>query len=154
MEALKDLTCGYEEDLDVIMKGAIFESPNRDMVVLKHIEFYSLCEHHLLPFFGTCNIAYFPTGRVLGLSKLARIVDHFSKRFQIQESLTTQIALALQHYAKSDDIAVTINAQHMCLMMRGINKQTSVTNTSCYMGVFKEDFATRKEFLQHLAMGN
>ena len=150
IQALSDLTSGYNENLDEVINGAIFETPNTDMVVLRHIEFYSMCEHHMLPFFGTCSIAYFPRGKVLGLSKLARVVDHFAHRLQIQETLTVQIGEAIGHYLNTRDVAVTIDAQHRCLMMRGVNKQSSVTTTSSFMGVFKEHDTVRGEFLQHL----
>lgn len=150
MKSFNHLTSGYRDDLDVIMNGAIFDSPNTDMVLLKDIEFYSLCEHHLLPFYGNCHIAYIPSGKVLGLSKLARVVDHFSRRFQIQETLTIQIAKSLQHYLNTEDVAVMVEAKHMCMMMRGVNKQSSTTSTSCMLGEFQLNDLKHNEFVRRV----
>ncbi|MBX9977306.1 MAG: GTP cyclohydrolase I FolE [Alphaproteobacteria bacterium] len=146
-ESLTYLTKGYHENLDAILNDAIFDSPNTDMVMLRDIEFYSLCEHHLLPFFGACNIAYFPKGKVIGVSKLARIVDMFAMRLQIQETLTLNIAEALQSTLGTPDIAVTIQAKHMCMMMRGVSKQSATMSTSSFLGTFQEHEHIRREFM-------
>ncbi len=146
-KAMRFLTQGYEQNLDEIVNGAIFESENDEMVIVKDIELYSLCEHHLLPFIGKCHIAYLPNGKVLGLSKFARIVDMFARRLQIQENLTLQIANAVQAVTHARGVAVVIESQHMCMMMRGVQKQNSVMNTSVMLGAFRDSQATRSEFL-------
>ncbi|WP_097459331.1 GTP cyclohydrolase I FolE [Mangrovitalea sediminis] len=146
-KAMQFLTQGYATDLDGVVNGAIFESSTDEMVVVQDIELYSLCEHHLLPFIGKCHIAYLPNGRVLGLSKFARIVDMFSRRLQIQENLTREIADAIQQVTGSRGVAVVIEAKHMCMMMRGVEKQNSVMSTSVMLGTFRESQATRQEFL-------
>lgn len=146
-KAMQFLTRGYQQDLDTIVNGAIFESSTDEMVMVKDIELYSLCEHHLLPFIGKCHIAYLPDGKVLGLSKLARIVDMYARRLQIQESLTRQIADAVLEATDAKGVAVVIEAQHMCMMMRGVEKQNSVMNTSVMLGAFRQSQATRMEFL-------
>jgi len=146
-KAYSFLTRGYEENIDQIVNGAVFSTNNDDMVIVKNIELYSLCEHHLLPFFGKCHVAYIPAGKVLGLSKIARIVDVYSRRLQIQENLVRQIAETVMKYTSAEGVGVVIEAQHLCMMMRGVEKQNSVMTTSCMLGSFREDCATRSEFL-------
>lgn len=146
-KAYKYLTKGYGEDIEKIVNGAVFSTENDDMVIVKDIELYSLCEHHLLPFFGKCHIAYIPNGKVLGLSKVARIVDVFSRRLQIQENLVRQIAETVMKYTQAEGVGVVIEARHLCMMMRGVEKQNSVMTTSCMLGSFRDDGSTRTEFL-------
>lgn len=146
-KAMSFLTKGYKENLDGLVNGAIFESDNDQMVLVKDIELYSLCEHHLLPFIGKCHIAYIPSGKVLGLSKFARIVDMFARRLQIQENLTKQIADAVLSVTKARGVAVVIESKHMCMMMRGVEKQNSSMHSSVMLGAFRESQATRNEFL-------
>lgn len=146
-KAFKFLNNGYEKKLDEVLNGAIFASETEDMVIVKDIELYSLCEHHLLPFVGKCHIAYLPQSKVLGLSKLARIVDMYARRLQIQENLTKQIADAIELAIDARGVAVVIEAKHMCMMMRGVEKQNSVMTTSAMKGIFREDKGTRAEFL-------
>lgn len=146
-KAMQFLTQGYEQTLEGVTNGAIFESDSDQMVIVKDIELYSLCEHHLLPFIGKCHIAYLPNGKVLGLSKFARIVDMYARRLQIQENLTRQIADAVQDVTGARGVAVVIESQHMCMMMRGVQKQNSVMNSSVMLGAFRESQATRSEFL-------
>ena len=145
--AFEFLTNGYRQDLDEIVNGAIFHSDASEIVLVKDIELYSMCEHHLLPFIGKAHVAYIPNGKVIGLSKVARIVDVFARRLQIQEQLTVQIADALMHALHPLGVAVVIEAKHLCMMMRGVEKQNSVMTTSCLLGSFKEDARTRSEFL-------
>lgn len=147
-KAMQYLCHGYEQTLEAIVNGALFASDNDEMVIVKDVELYSLCEHHLLPFIGKAHVAYIPTGKVLGLSKVARIVDMFARRLQIQESLTRQIAEAIEQVTRAAGVAVVIEAQHMCMMMRGVEKQNSVMNTSVMLGAFRESTNTRQEFLQ------
>ena len=146
-KALKYLTKGYNEDLSLIVKGAIFQSEMDEMVMLKDIELYSLCEHHLLPFIGRCHVAYLPNGKIIGISKLARIVDMFAKRLQVQENLTKQIAEAVLIATNAKGVGVIIEAKHLCMMMRGIEKQNSEMTTSVMLGTFRKDNCTRSEFL-------
>lgn len=141
------LTKGYKDNLDEIVNGAIFKSDNDEMIIVKDIELYSLCEHHLLPFFGKCHIGYLPNGKILGLSKVARIVDVFARRLQVQENLTQQIAETIQKYTKGKGVAVVIEAKHLCMMMRGVEKQNSVMKTSYMLGAFRKESSTRAEFL-------
>ena len=148
--ALEFLTQGYRQDLDAIINGAVFESSASEIILVKDIELYSLCEHHLLPFIGRAHVAYIPNGQVIGLSKVARIVDVFARRLQIQENLTTQIAESLMKCLDPSGVAVVVEAKHLCMMMRGVEKQNSVMKTSCLLGVFKEDARTRSEFLSLL----
>ena len=145
------ITQGYRQDLDEIINGAIFDSDASEIILVKDIELYSLCEHHLLPFVGKAHVAYIPNGKVIGLSKMARIVDVFARRLQIQENLTTQIADALMKCLQPNGVAVVIEAKHLCMMMRGVEKQNSIMKTSCLLGVFKEDARTRSEFLSLLS---
>ena len=146
-KAMAFLTQGYEQDVNEIVNGAIFESANDEMVIVRDIELYSLCEHHLLPFLGKAHIAYLPAGKVLGLSKIPRIVDMFARRLQIQESLTKQIGDCIQAVTGAHGVAVVIEAKHLCAMMRGVEKQNSSMITSMMIGRFREDPRTRTEFL-------
>jgi GTP cyclohydrolase IA len=148
--ALEFLTQGYRQDLDEIINDAVFESNASEIILVKDIELYSLCEHHLLPFIGRAHVAYIPNGKVIGLSKVARIVDVFARRLQIQENLTTRIAESLMNCLEPAGVAVVVEAKHLCMMMRGVEKQNSVMKTSCLLGVFKEDARTRSEFLSLL----
>jgi GTP cyclohydrolase IA len=148
--ALEFLTQGYRQDLDQIVNGAVFESNASEIILVKDIELYSLCEHHLLPFIGRAHVAYLPNGKVIGLSKVARIVDVFARRLQIQENLTTQIAESLMNCLEPSGVAVVVEAKHLCMMMRGVEKQNSVMKTSCLLGAFKDDARTRSEFLSLL----
>jgi len=148
--ALEFLTQGYRQNLDEIINGAVFESSASEIILVKDIELYSLCEHHLLPFIGRAHVAYIPSGKVIGLSKVARIVDVFARRLQIQENLTTQVAESLMKCLEPSGVAVVVEAKHLCMMMRGVEKQNSVMKTSCLLGVFKDDARTRSEFLSLL----
>jgi GTP cyclohydrolase IA len=153
-KAFKFLNNGYEKTLEEVLNGAIFEADTEDMVIVKDIELYSLCEHHLLPFVGKCHIAYLPDGHVLGLSKLARIVDMYARRLQIQERLTKQIADAVETAVNAKGVAVVIEAKHMCMMMRGVEKQNSVMTTSVMTGIFRNEISTRAEFLSLINRGS
>ena len=146
-EAMKYLTRGYQQDLDAVINGALFPSTSREMVVVKDIELYSLCEHHLLPFIGRAQVAYIPKDRVLGLSKIARIVDMFARRLQIQEQLTMEIAETVRKVTGADGVGVIIEAKHLCMMMRGVEKQNSSMKTSAMLGTFESNPSTRAEFL-------
>lgn len=146
-KAMEFMTQGYQLSLDKIVNGALFESDNDEMVIVKDIELYSLCEHHLLPFTGRCHVAYIPRGKILGLSKVARIVDMFARRLQVQENLTKQIAKTLMEVTNAWGVGVIIEAKHLCMMMRGVEKQNSVMTTSVMLGGFREDTRTRAEFL-------
>jgi len=145
--AFRFLNNGYRKTLEEVLNDAIFEAESEDMVIVKDIELYSLCEHHLLPFIGKCHVAYLPHGRVLGLSKVARIVDMYARRLQIQERLTKQIADAVLHSIGARGVAVVIEAKHLCMMMRGVEKQNSIMTTSVMLGKFREEISTRSEFL-------
>ena len=146
--ALKFLTSGYEADVDAIINDALFTVDYNEMVIVKDIDFYSLCEHHLLPFFGKCHVAYLPNGRVVGLSKIPRLVDVFARRLQVQERLTNQIAATILDKVKPLGVAVVVEAQHLCMSMRGVEKQNSVAVTSAMLGAFRNDARTRAEFLE------
>jgi GTP cyclohydrolase I len=149
-EAYKQFTSGYSVDIDSIISDAIFEEKQEEMVVLKDIDFYSLCEHHMVPFFGKCHIAYIPDNRIVGLSKLARVVEVFARRLQVQERMNREIALAIERHLEPHGVAVVIEAQHLCMMMRGVEKQNSIATTSTMLGKFKENAATRMEFFSLL----
>jgi len=148
--AFEFLTNGYRQSLDDVVNGAIFESDASEIILVKDIELYSMCEHHLLPFIGRAHVAYIPNGKVIGLSKVARLVDVFARRLQIQENLTVQIADALMKTLHPAGVGVVVEAKHLCMMMRGVEKQNSVMKTSCLLGTFKEDARTRSEFLSLL----
>ena len=147
-KAMQFLTSGYQQSLDEIVNNAVFESDNDEMVVVSDIEMYSMCEHHMLPFIGKVHIGYLPSGKVLGLSKFARITDMFARRLQIQENLTKQIAEAVQQVTGARGVAVVVEARHMCMMMRGVEKQNSSMSSSVMLGAFRESQATRSEFLR------
>lgn len=147
VDALKFLTQGYDQSVQTLLNGAIFHEDYDDMVVVKDIEFYSLCEHHMLPFYGKVHVAYIPDGKIVGLSKIPRLVDMFARRLQVQERLTTQIAEALEEALVPKGVAVVVEGAHMCMLMRGVQKQSASMMTSHVMGVFRSDRATRQEFM-------
>ena len=151
-KAMEFLTKGYGETLESLVNEALFASDTSEMILVQDIELYSMCEHHMLPFIGKCHVAYLPTGRVLGLSKVARIVDMYARRLQIQENLTKQIAEAIQSVTGAAGVGVIIEAQHMCMMMRGVEKQNSMMKTSIMLGQFQADQSTRMEFLSILGL--
>ncbi len=146
-EAMEFITSGYHQNLEEIVNGAIFNEETDDMVIVRNIEFFSMCEHHMLPFFGHANIAYIPNGKIIGLSKLARITDMFARRMQVQERLTVQIADAVQTILQPKGVAVVIEAKHLCMMARGVEKKSSDMVTSHVLGLFRTDRATRAEFM-------
>ena len=147
-QSLRFLTSGYEVDIDTVLNNALFDVEYSEMVIVRDIDFYSLCEHHLLPFFGRCHVAYLPNSKVIGLSKLPRVVDVFARRLQVQERLTSQIAETIREKINPLGVAVVMEATHLCMSMRGVAKQNSVTITSAMLGVFREDARTRHEFLE------
>jgi GTP cyclohydrolase I len=149
-KSMKFLTSGYQVNIDELINGALYEESYNEMVIVKDIDVYSLCEHHLLPFFGKCHVAYLPSGKIIGLSKVPRLVDAFSRRLQVQERLTTQIAQCIDEALKPTGVAVVIEALHLCMSMRGVEKQNSFTTTSSMVGSFKDDARTRSEFLSLL----
>ncbi len=149
-KALTELTCGYRQDPEQIIKGAIFTEECSEMIIMKDIDFFSLCEHHILPFFGKAHIAYLPRGRIVGISKLARVVDVFARRLQVQERMTTQIAQVLMQNLEPEGVAVVVEADHLCMRMRGVEKQNSFVVTSAMLGVFRDRQATREEFMELL----
>lgn len=151
-KAFKFLTRGYDQSVDEVVNNALFPSDSSEMILVQDVELYSLCEHHLLPFIGKCHVAYIPTGKVLGLSKVARIVDLYARRLQIQESLTAQVADTIMKVTEAEGVGVIIEAQHMCMMMRGVEKQNSVMKTSAMLGCFRSEQKTRDEFLSLLQM--
>jgi GTP cyclohydrolase I len=146
-QTMRFLTSGYDTDVDTMLNNALFSVDYNEMVIVKDIDFYSLCEHHLLPFFGKCHIAYIPNGKVVGLSKIPRLVDIYARRLQVQERLTNQIASTLLDKIKPLGVAVVTEATHLCMAMRGVQKQNSVAVTSAMLGAFREDARTRSEFL-------
>ncbi|MYM62739.1 GTP cyclohydrolase I FolE [Pseudomaricurvus sp. HS19] len=146
-KAMEFLTRGYNQTIDEVVNDALFPSDSSEMIIVKDIELYSMCEHHLLPFIGKAHVAYIPTGKVVGLSKVARIVDMFARRLQIQEQLTVQIAETVKQVTGAEGVGVIIEAKHMCMMMRGVEKQNSVMKTSAMLGTFRDNQATRTEFL-------
>ena len=148
--AMEFLIQGYRQSVEEIVNNAIFDSDASEIILVKDIELYSMCEHHLLPFIGRAHVAYIPNGKVIGLSKVARIVDVFARRLQIQENLTTQIAESLMNCLEPNGVAVVVEAKHLCMMMRGVEKQNSIMKTSCLLGSFKDDARTRSEFLSLL----
>jgi len=145
--AFEFMTQGYKKDIKEIVNNAVFTSDNDEMVIVKDIELYSLCEHHMLPFFGRAHVGYIPNGKIIGLSKIARIVDMYARRLQVQEDLTKQIAQTLMHVTGALGVGVVIEAQHLCMMMRGVEKQNCSMKTSCMLGSFRKDASTRTEFL-------
>jgi GTP cyclohydrolase I len=151
-KAFAFLTRGYQQSVEEVVNDALFPSDSSEMILVQDVEMYSLCEHHLLPFIGKCHVAYIPTGKVLGLSKVARIVDVFARRLQIQESLTSQIAQTIMEVTDAQGVGVIIEAQHMCMMMRGVEKQNSLMKTSAMLGTFRSEQKTREEFLALLQM--
>jgi GTP cyclohydrolase I len=142
----KFLTRGYTQDLNAVVNGALFEAESDDMVIVRDIEFFSMCEHHLLPFLGRCHVGYIPKGKIIGVSKVARIVDMFSRRLQVQERLTREISSALEEILGAEGVGVVMEARHLCMQMRGVEKQNSVMTTSSMRGSFRRELATRNEF--------
>ena len=145
-KSLRFLTRGYHQTLEEVVHGALFQAESDDMIIVRDIEFFSMCEHHMLPFFGQCDIGYIPKGKILGVSKVARIVDMFARRLQIQERLTRQVAAAIMDVVDAEGVGVVIEAQHLCMQMRGVEKQHSVMTTSSMRGSFRKSLATRNEF--------
>ncbi len=141
------LTRGYRQDVEEVLNGAVFQERYSEMVIVKDIDFFSLCEHHLVPFYGKCHVAYIPKGKIVGLSKIPRLVEVFARRLQVQERMTQQIAETLYQVLNPDGAGVVIEARHLCMMMRGVEKQNSVATTSAMLGVFRDDVKTRNEFL-------
>ena len=153
-KAWEFLTKGYNENLDELINNAIFKGESKDMVIVKNIEFYSLCEHHMIPFYGKAHIGYIPDGKIIGLSKLARITDLFSQRLQVQERLTNQIAQCLQKVLNPRGVAVVLEGKHFCMLSRGVQKQNSIATSSSMLGIFREKESTRNEFLKLIEMNN
>jgi len=147
-KSLRFLTSGYQADVDAVLNGALFSVDYNEMVIVKDIDFYSMCEHHLLPFFGKCHVAYIPNGRVVGLSKIPRVVEIFSRRLQVQERLTNQIAATILEKVQPIGVGVVLEARHLCMSMRGVEKQNSSAVTSAMLGTFRSDARTRSEFLE------
>ncbi len=150
-KAYEFLTAGYQKDIEKVLNGAIFHEKYDEMVIVKDIDFYSMCEHHMLPFFGKVHVAYIPNGKIVGLSKIPRIVDVFARRLQVQERMTQEIADTIEKYLQPKGVAVVSEAMHMCMMMRGVEKQNSSATSSAMHGVFKDDARTRSEFLNLIA---
>ena len=145
-KSLRFLTRGYGQTLEEIVNGALFEAESDDMVIVRDIEFFSMCEHHMLPFFGKCHVGYIPKKKILGVSKIARIVEMFSRRLQIQERLTKEISHAVSDILDAEGVGVVMEAQHLCMKMRGVEKQNSIMTTSSMLGSFRRELATRNEF--------
>ncbi|CAM4506675.1 MAG: GTP cyclohydrolase 1 [Legionella sp.] len=152
--AMRYLTKGYHEDIDEIINGALFDSEMSEMVIVKDVEMYSMCEHHLLPFLGKCHVGYIPNGKVIGLSKIARVVDFFARRLQIQERLTSEIAHCIESITGARGVAVVVEAKHLCMMMRGVEKQNSVMSTSVMLGEMRTCATSRAEFLRLIQKTN
>ena len=146
-KAFSYITSGYNEDVSKVINHALFQSDNDEMIIVKEIELYSLCEHHLLPFYGKCHVGYLPDGKIIGISKIARVVNIFARRLQVQETLTKQIAETLEKHIGAKGVGVVIEAKHLCMMMRGVEKQSSIMTTSCMLGDFRTQNSTRAEFL-------
>ena len=144
--SLRFLTRGYHQKLEEVVNGALFEAESDDMVIVRNIEFFSMCEHHMLPFFGKCHVGYIPSKKIIGVSKIARIVDMFARRLQVQERLTKEISHALMDILDAEGVGVVMDAQHLCMQMRGVEKQNSVMTTSSMLGSFRRELATRNEF--------
>ena len=144
--SLRFLTRGYHQKLEEVVNGALFEAESDDMVIVRNIEFFSMCEHHMLPFFGKCHVGYIPNKKIIGVSKIARIVDMFARRLQVQERLTKEISHALMDILDAEGVGVVMDAQHLCMQMRGVEKQNSVMTTSSMLGSFRRELATRNEF--------
>ena len=144
--SLRFLTRGYHQSLEEVVNGALFEAESDDMVIVRDIEFFSMCEHHMLPFFGKCHVGYIPKKKIIGVSKIARIVDMFARRLQVQERLTKEIAHAIYDILDAEGVGVVIDARHLCMQMRGVEKQNSVMTTSSMLGSFRRELATRNEF--------
>ena len=153
-KSLRWLTRGYEMEVADVIRGAVFDEDHHNMVIVKDIEMYSMCEHHMLPFFGRVHIAYIPNGRIVGLSKLPRVVEVFARRLQVQERLTEQVASAIMDVLRPQGVGVVIEAAHLCMMMRGVEKQNSKTVTSAMKGIFRDDLRTRDEFLRLVTGGS
>jgi len=153
-KSLRFLTRGYHQDIEKLLNGALFSVAYDEMVIVKDIEVFSLCEHHMLPFFGRCHVAYVPTDRIIGLSKIPRLVDAFARRLQVQERLTTQIAETIMEKIKPQGVGVVIEARHLCMIMRGVEKQNSVAVTSSMLGLFRDCDQTRAEFLRLVRASN
>jgi len=147
-ESWKFLSQGYHQNLDEIINEAIFDESAKDMIIVKDIEFYSLCEHHLIPFYGKAHVGYIPNGKIIGLSKIPRIIDFYSRRLQVQERLTNQIATCIQDLLNPKGVAVVMEGRHFCMLMRGVQKQNSIASTSSMLGAFKDQSTTRNEFLK------
>ena len=145
-KSMKFLTRGYTQNIEEVVNGALFEAESDDMIIVRDIEFFSMCEHHMLPFFGKCHVGYIPNKKILGLSKVARIVDMYARRLQIQERMTKEIATALMEILDAQGVGVVIEAQHLCMQMRGVEKQNSFTTSSSMQGSFRAELATRNEF--------
>lgn len=149
-EAYKFLTAGYQQDPRQVLNDALFDATSDEMIIVKDIDFYSLCEHHMLPFFGKCHVAYLPTKKIVGLSKIPRLVDVYARRLQVQERMTQEIASTIMELIRAEGVGVVIEAQHLCMMMRGVEKQNSYAITSAMLGSFRDDARTRAEFLELL----
>ena len=147
-ESWKFLSQGYHQNLDEIINEAIFDESAKDMIIVKDIEFYSLCEHHLIPFYGKAHVGYIPNGKIIGLSKIPRIIDFYARRLQVQERLTNQIATCIQDLLNPKGVAVVMEGRHFCMLMRGVQKQNSIASTSSMLGAFKDQSTTRNEFLK------
>lgn len=147
-KALQDLTTGYSKDPEAILRGALFDESYSEMVIVKDIDFFSMCEHHMLPFFGKVHVAYIPNGKIVGLSKLPRVIEVFARRLQVQERLTEQVSHVIQNVLNPVGVGVVVEATHLCMAMRGVDKQNSYTITSSMLGAFRDDKRTRQEFME------